>query len=254
MKRLACLALTIALAGCSLWPSPTEPSRKYTLGYTTAKSDVSAMKVHLLVDMPSVYPPLDTLRITLRPTERAIDYLADGEWANRLGSLIQESIVYSLQNSNKLASVSRPSEGIKVDKVLKIEVRGFEVDIFSQPPAKIAQVDYLVQIAEMPSRRVQAAQAFRARVNVTEENLDAYIKALNQAHLDATSKMIEWALKNMPKSVAGTDEAEAGEEKDTDSEDKDTEDNDADKDKEDGEDKDADKDGDESKEDDDAEK
>lgn len=201
-------ALVIAAAGCSFFPSAGEPARKYTLSYTQFTPDVNNLKVRLLVDAPTVYSPLDTLRICLKNSERSIDYFADVEWANRLNSLIHESIIYSFENTGKFPSVSRPADGAKVDKVLKVEVRGFYMDFFSEPPQKVARVDYSAQIIDKSSRRVTATKAFRAQAYVSEERIEAYIQALNQAHINATTQMIKWTVDTLKKAKSNytTDE------------------------------------------------
>jgi ABC-type uncharacterized transport system auxiliary subunit len=218
MKKLVMIsALLIAVAGCgSFFPTPGEPVRKYTLSYTQFTPDVNDLKVRLLIDIPTVYSPLDTLRISLKNSERSIDYFADVEWANRLNGLIHESLIYSFENTGKFPSISRPADGAKVDKILKIEVRGFYMDFFSEPPKRLARVDYSVQIIDNGSRSVTATKAFRAQAYVGEERIESFVQALNQAHLDATTKMINWTLETLKndKPDNTTDEKESESDKD----------------------------------------
>jgi ABC-type uncharacterized transport system auxiliary subunit len=217
MKKLIILsALVITITGCSLWPTSGEPARKYTLSYTQFTPDVNDLKVRLLIDTPTVYSPLDTLRISLKNSERSIDYFADVEWANRLTNLIHESLIYSFENTGKFPSISRPADGAKVDKILKIEVRGFYMDFFSEPPKKLARVDYSVQIIDKSSRSVTATKAFRAQVYAAEERIESFVQALNQAHLDATTQMINWTMDTLKKAKSDytTDEKESESDKD----------------------------------------
>lgn len=192
------LPVLFFISGCSLFPfAGGEPAKKFTLGYTKVVPDVNELKVHLLIDSPNVSLALDTLRIALKTSERTIEYFADVEWANRLGALIQESLVYSFQNSHKFASVSRPIEAMRATKSLKIEVRGFYVDTFSAQPQKLAHVDYLAQIIDVSTRRVIAAQDFRATVQIPFEAMETYVQTLDQAHTEATTKMVKWVIETL---------------------------------------------------------
>lgn len=214
MHMIYVLLLAI-LAGCSIFPfsGGGEPARKFTLGYTKVTPDVNELKARLLVDTPNVSLALDTLRIALKTSERTIEYFADVEWANRLGALVQESLVYSLQNTQKLASVSRPIEAMRATKSLKIEVRGFYIDTFSSHPEKLAHVDYLAQIIDLHSRRVMSSQDFRATVSINVESMEFYVQALNQAHIEATTKMVKWVIETLKHKK--TDDTNEGEDKQT---------------------------------------
>ncbi|MEI8295443.1 MAG: ABC-type transport auxiliary lipoprotein family protein [Alphaproteobacteria bacterium] len=196
-KSLTTLALLVTVAGCTIFPTGGEPARKYTLSYTHFASDLNDLNINLLIDTPTVDSSLDTLRIVLKNSERSVEYFADAEWANRLTGLIHESLVHSFENTGKFSSISRPADGAKVDKILKVGVRGFYMDFFSEPPNQLARVDYLVQIIDKKSRKVIASKAFLTQTYAAAERIESYIQALNQAHLDATTQMINWTIETL---------------------------------------------------------
>lgn len=208
MRKIFAVCMTAcSLSACSLLPAPGEPTTKYTLA---ALPDVSSFdesiphkdRPHqLIVDLPTLYPPIDTTRIALKPQEQTIDYYADVEWADRLSALIQESLIYSLQNRGVLRGVSRPTEGIEADYALKIEVRKFYVDQKDAPqdthPGSTAQVDYMVHLVKLPQRHIVASRNFFHSQVIPEMTMDSIIKSLNTAHLEVSRAMVPWVLSHM---------------------------------------------------------
>jgi cholesterol transport system auxiliary component len=202
MKRvLALCTLALSLAGCSLLPEPGEPTKKYTLGALSdeggSDSEHRSHSRQLIVDLPTLYPPLDSTRIALKPQEQLIDYYADVEWADRLSALIQESLIYSLQNKAGLRGVSRPTEGIQADYALKIEVRKFYVDQKEAPQHSTAQVDYMVHLVKLPERHIVVSQQFTHTQTIPEHSMDSIIKSLNTAHLEVSRALVPWVVRHV---------------------------------------------------------
>lgn len=204
MKKIMVLS-TIAsslLGGCSLFPSPGEPVKKYTL-VTEGNELVSRLPSYgtrpyqLVIDMPTLYKPIDTTRIAVKPQEQTIDYFADVEWADRLNILIQESLIYSLQNKKAFRGVSRPREGIHADYALKIEVRKFYIDQQTAPHPSAAKVDYMVYLVKMPERQIVASRQFIYDQAILDYTMDNIIKSLNTAHLEGSKALVSWILEHI---------------------------------------------------------
>jgi cholesterol transport system auxiliary component len=191
---LSLFLLTFLIPACSLLPHPEEPTKKYVLGTLPNDSDLpqASRPTQITVDLPSVYPPIDNTRIALKLQERTIDYYADVEWADRLNTLIQESLIYSLQNTGKFRGISRPTEGIQSDYALKVEVRKFYINHASDPQMRAAQVDYMVYLVKLPERHIVCSHNFTYTQSIPESTIDNLIKSLNDAHLHITREFITW--------------------------------------------------------------
>ncbi|MBM3468693.1 MAG: hypothetical protein FJX71_04605 [Alphaproteobacteria bacterium] len=200
-KFLSFCALGLLLCGCgSLIPQPGEPTKKYvltSLPTPTYGPGVPVSSRQLVVDLPTLYPPIDNTRIALKPQEQVIDYYADVEWADRLGSLIQESLIYSFQNKGLLRSVSRPAESIHANYLLKTEVRKFYIDQSSSFTAPKAQVDYMVHLIKLPERHVVAFKNFTSSHPVKENTLEDITKSLDAAHLEASKEIVSWTAERL---------------------------------------------------------
>lgn len=200
MKRFLSVGiLALILSSCSIFPQPGDPTKKYTLQSVKpdgfASFGVSRPR-QLIVDLPMLYPPIDNARIALKPQEQTIDYYADVEWADRLSSLLQESLIYSLQNAGKLRGVSRPTEGIQADYALKVEVRKFYIGQSDKTHASAAQVEYMVHLVKLPERHIVASRQFNHTQTVPENTMDAIVKSLNAAHLEVSKALVSWVVEH----------------------------------------------------------
>lgn len=192
-----CPILFTLTACATLLPPPGDPPKKYTLGVLSkTPSASSSAPVHhqLIVDLPTLYPPIDNTRVSLKPQDQTIDYYADMEWADRLGILIQEALIYSLQNQEVLRGVSRSTETIQANYALKVEVRKFYVNKNEAAPSATAQVEYMAHLIKLPERHIIASQQFSHTQLIPEQTMGNIILALNAAHLEATNDLVAWVL------------------------------------------------------------
>ena len=202
MRRfLSVGALALMLSACgAFFPQPGEPTKKYTLQsvqFDGFKPSGSIRPHQLIVDVPSLYPPLDNTRIALKPQEQTIDYYADVEWADRLSALLQESLIYSLQNASPFRGVSRPIGGIHADYALKIEVRKFYIDQSNKTQSPVAQVEYMVHLVKLPERHILTSRQFNHAQIVPENTMDMIVKSLNTAHLEVSKALAPWVLEHV---------------------------------------------------------
>lgn len=195
MKLINILPFLILVSGCSIISEPDEVKR-YTLSSLPEQPNNKPRRHHIVVDTPQLYPPLDNARLALRTSEQSIDYYACAEWGDRLANLIQESIIYSLQNSGKFSSVSRPGEGLSADYTLKIDVRDFQIVYNTDMQLSHAEVVYWVQLVRNTTRRVVSRRLIKTAIPLQEETMNLIARALNTAHLQATTEISRWLLKH----------------------------------------------------------
>lgn len=192
-KALPSLLLAICLSGCSLIPNPGEPPKRFTLDSAKAQGASHGSKQKIMVDIPNVYPPIDNQRIGVVPELNRIDYYADCEWGDRLGVLVQDSLIYSLQNRLLFSGVTRTHDGATPDLLLKVDVRKFFV---IQKPQPTAVVQYYAQLTRLTDRQVISQQEFETMVPLKNEHLDEIGMKLNQAHIATVNKMLDWLTQN----------------------------------------------------------
>jgi len=193
MKLISiCLCLTL-LTGCSLFPQPGESVVKYVLDPVKSNTmSFSGRHSQIVVEVPTLYPPLDNARVAVKPTPQQMDYLADVEWADRLGGLIQDSIIYSLENTERFKMVGRPADGATADYALRLEVRKFYIDDITATKGGVATIEYRVDLMTFPGREVISSRSIEKRVRCPVDGVDGLMQTLNTAQIQATKDLISW--------------------------------------------------------------
>lgn len=187
MNRLAFIFLTL-LASCSFLPEPGAETKKFTLEPLPLNSVEKHKLDPIIVDQPTVYPPIDQTRVAIKPTSSTIDYIAGIEWADRLGVLIHENMIQSMQNSGIFQSVGRLNSGLDGKYLLTLDVRKFakaEEDC-------CAEVEYFAQISTLQDRKTVANQIFNAKSPLESKDEAGVMDALNRANQDIVLQILNW--------------------------------------------------------------
>lgn len=187
------LAITLLLSGCSVIPNPGEPPKRFVLDTVKPMGERKHAPHKLIVELPNVYPPADTQRIGVMPASNQIDYYADCEWSDRLSVLIQDALVYSLQNRKVFAGVTRTNDNIFPDLLLKTDIRKFFI---VQHPHPTAVVEYYVQLIRLNDHHVLSQQTFEAALPLTEESIEQVTTKLNEANIQTILKILDWIQNN----------------------------------------------------------
>lgn len=198
-KIIGFMCFLTLLSGCSLLPQPGEPATKYTLTPVKGVLGHSPMRHphQLALELPTIYTPLDNNRIALVPQERQIEYYADVEWGDRLSNIIQDSLVYSFQNSGYFQSVARAAEGVHANLAIKCDVRKFYIQTvasssINNSPKHQAVVEYYVQVIRLPEREIIASRIFSHQEPVLGEKMGKYIAALDAAQMGLVKEIMQW--------------------------------------------------------------
>lgn len=195
-SKITMLIMGGLLSGCgSLIPMPAENVKRFILesippSAGSPQTQRGHQKNQIVIDHPVVFSPLDNNRIAVKPSTNEIDYYADVEWGERLGGLIQESLVYSLQNTSSFTAVSRASEGISPDYNLKIDVRQFYID--RSQKTLTAKIEFFIQLTKSLDREVIGHHVIIKEMGLKNETIPAVIDSLNRLHLAVTQDLITW--------------------------------------------------------------
>ena len=185
------LSIVFLLSGCAtLFPTPSEPIKKFTLSYKPKNSRClkKAQGTSLIIDMPVIYAPLESARIAIQPSPGTIDYIADTEWADRLPVLFQESLIYSLQNTDCFRSVVRPTEGLYSDYIVKFDIRRFHIEKVAHQLQ--AHIEYQIQKIDMPDKKIVQTKLIDVVEPIPSETIKNITETLDKAHLRALDEAI----------------------------------------------------------------
>lgn len=168
------------LLSCSLLPQPTGTVTKYILTKPAIQnSSKRSAEKQIFVVQPSLSVVLqDHNRIVYYPTSQKIEYLAGGEWAQKLDLMVWETLFEALKSSHKFKTVLSdvaPAEGL----ILKthIAVLGIEQDGLQQK----AHVAYEFSLFG-PENKLISQKRIEQTIEVKDATLDIIVSCLNMAH------------------------------------------------------------------------
>ena len=197
------LALTalfvVALAGCaSMFTTPPRP-----LFQLSAPSDMPTNLPHsnaqIVVDAPYAPDGLELRRIAVVRAANGIDYLADGDWADRTPNMVRTILVEAFENSKAVAAVGPDSLDLRADFEIEGDLRHFEAVYDSQnggAGAPTAVVALAVKLVKIPERKILAQTVITARQPATANATPAIVQAMNEAMGSVAKQVVAWTLTN----------------------------------------------------------
>src|SRR3984957_3406966 len=170
-SRRAALATMISsfagLAGCA--KMFTEPPRP--LFRLPAPSDFAPGLPHtnaqIIVEAPYAPEGLELRRIAVVRATNGLDYLADGDWADRTPAMVRAVVVEAFENSRGVAAVGPDTLDLRADFEIDGDLRHFEAVYDSQDPkaagAPTVWVALAVKLVKIPEHKILAQTLISAR-------------------------------------------------------------------------------------------
>nr|WP_321456370.1 ABC-type transport auxiliary lipoprotein family protein [uncultured Cohaesibacter sp.] len=182
------------LASCSVIGS----SKELTTYDLSAPVEFQNLKgrsnAQLLVAIPTALKSLDSEMIVVRPDSAEITYFGDAQWSDNLPNVLQDKLVQTFENSNRIRSVVKPGDGVVVDYKLATSVRAFEVRDTSSPEAHIA---LSVKIINDRTGRVVASRQFDATEPAGSATPAKGVAAMDKALNAVLTDILSWVLKTI---------------------------------------------------------
>ena len=197
--------LVVALAGCaSLFTSKPRPLYQLSAP-TDMPANLPRTNAQLVVDAPYAPEGLEPRRIAVVRATNAIDYLADGDWADRTPNLVRSVLVEAFENSKSVAAVGPDSLDLRADFEIQGDLRHFEAVYDSQNGASgapTAVVALAVKLVKIPERKILAQTIISARQPASANATPAIVAAMNQAMGSVAKQVVAWTLTNPALSVS----------------------------------------------------
>ena len=191
--------LVIALAGCAgLFTKEPRP-----LFQLSAPSDIPPGLPHtnaqIVIDAPYAPEGLEPRRIAVVRASNAIDYLADGDWADRTPNMVRAVLVETFENSKSVAAVGPDSLDLRADFEIEGDLRHFEA-VYDSPSgaagAPTATVALAVKLVKVPERKILAQTIISARQPAKANATPAIVEAMNEAMASVAKQVVVWTLTN----------------------------------------------------------
>lgn len=149
---------SVLLAGCSILGGSKEPVTVYAPDPRVAP-DASWPHVtwQLEIARPDAARTLDSLRIAVRPRPEELQVYKGASWAKRPSEQIEDMVLRTLEDSQKITAVAPNGSGMTADYTLLMELRRYEADYAGNSvPAATIEIN-----AKLLHARTQAIVASR---------------------------------------------------------------------------------------------
>jgi cholesterol transport system auxiliary component len=161
---------------------------------STFPDDLPTVDWQLVVEEPSTAKGIDTDRIAIAPHPLEVKYLAGSRWADRAPRMIQQLLIQSFENSQKIVSVGRQSIGLRSDFLLKIELREFQAEKTAEGGTQV-RVRLNLKLVRQAVGMIVASQSFESVKPAASEGVPDIVQAFDHAVGAVMKRSVAWALK-----------------------------------------------------------
>jgi len=190
-RTVPLLALTLLVAGCSLFRGPVPET--YDLVAPSSVPVSSGSAAQLLVPEPSALKTLDSERIVVSAGPR-LYYYPDAQWPDRIPRVFQARAIEAFENSRKVKAVGRPGEGLSIDYQLVTNIRSFEYREETKTSG-YAHIEVFVKVMDDRNGSVVATRTITGNAPVNENTASAVVAGLDAALAEVLVELVRWTLK-----------------------------------------------------------
>lgn len=196
--------VALGVGGCAkLLTTPPRP-----LFQLSAPADVPNNLPHtsaqIVIDAPYAPEGIEPRRIAVVQSTNGLDYLADGDWADRTPSMVRAVLVETFENSRSVGAVGPDSLDLRADFEIEGDLRHFEAVYDSSAGASGAPtvvVALAVKLVKVPERKIIAQTLITARQPAAANATPQIVAAFNGALANVAKQVVAWTLTNPALSV-----------------------------------------------------
>ncbi|HZK91811.1 MAG TPA: ABC-type transport auxiliary lipoprotein family protein [Stellaceae bacterium] len=198
LRRLTVIVMVVALGGCSkLFTSAPRPLFQLTAPVDFA-GGLPRTDAQIVVDAPYAPEGLEPRRIAVVRAANGIDYLADGDWADRTPAMVRAVLVEAFENSKAVAAVGPDTLDLRADFEIEGDLRHFEAVYDSRDPKTAAAPTVLVALAvklvKLPERKIIAQTLLSAREPAAANATPQIVEAFDAAMAKVAKQVVQWTL------------------------------------------------------------
>ena len=156
----AIVMVSVLLAGCSIVGGSKEPVTVYAPDPRVAP-DASWPQVtwQLEIARPDAARAIDSLRIAVRPTPNELQVYKGASWAKRPSEQIEDMVLRTLEDSQKITAVAPNGSGMTADYTLLMELRRYEAD-YAGNGVPAATIEINAKLLHARNQTVVASRTF----------------------------------------------------------------------------------------------
>ena len=154
----------------------------------------------IVVDAPYAPEGLELRRIAVVRASNGLDYLADGDWADRTPAMVRAVLVEAFENSKAVAAVGPNTLDLRADFAIEGDLRHFEA-VYDSPSATPSAtptvwVALAVKLVKIPEHKILAQTVLSAREPAAANATPQIVAAFNAAMGSVAQQVVTWTLTN----------------------------------------------------------
>ncbi len=189
--------LCLGLAGCSILGSGGSERARSTLyapdPRVLADPSWPAVDWQLSINAPTAARMIDSYRIAVRPVPDQLQVYAGAGWARTPTDMLQDALLRTLEDSGRIAAVSRQGTGIAMDYKLLLDVRRFEAD-YAGGAMPSATIEVSAKLVHNIDQSIVAARTFLHAEPAGATDTGSVVDAFSRALARAAGEISGWTL------------------------------------------------------------
>ena len=198
---LAALLLLPGCAGLSTITAATTPVELFTLTpKSTFDPALPRIDQQIVVQEPTATAVVATDRIMVQPTPFRVQYLPTARWVDRAPFIVQQLLIESFENSNRVPSVGRSQVGLRADYIVVPDLREFQASLPPDATADSALTVHVrlnIKIVHTRQDRIIGSRSFEERRPADANDAEAVVRAFDDALGAAMRDAVEWSVRSI---------------------------------------------------------
>lgn len=195
LRTAACVALLLT-AGCALMGNGKSDANTIYAPEPRVQTDPSWPKVDWQLTVLNVSAPrmLDTLRIAVRPSANEVQVYKNANWSKTPSAMLEDSLLRVLEDSGRIAAVTRQGTGITTDYRLVLDLRRFESAYGNETGAPAATIEVHAKLLHARDLDVVETRTFLVSRPADGVRVPEVVVAFEQALAQVSSELVGWVL------------------------------------------------------------
>lgn len=147
----------------------------------------------LTLSPPTAARMIDSFRIAVRPTPSELQVYRGASWAKTPTDMLQDTVLRTLEDSDRIPAVARQGAGITADYKLVVDLRRFEAD-YNGNVLPAATIEANVKLIHNIDQTVAGSRTFLAAQPATGAEVAQVVDAFSVALQRVSAEMVGWIL------------------------------------------------------------
>ena len=193
----ACLLLPL-LAGCSSLLGGGGGDRERATIYAPdprVQADPAWPRAdwQLTLSPPTAARMIDSFRIAVRPTPSELQVYRGASWAKTPTDMLQDTVLRTLEDSDRIPAVARQGAGITADYKLVVDLRRFEAD-YNGNVLPAATIEVNAKLIHNIDQTVVGSRTFLAAEPANSAEVAQVVDAFTASLQSISGEMVGWIL------------------------------------------------------------